>query len=291
MVAELGFGYDGDNGLGDRLVEAVLSGAKTATSSLAVEYVSGERLPRVGEQLRLVDRAGRERGVVETTDVRIIPLDEVGDDLARAEGEGFADAAAWRSAHTAFWADVAHLIRAESRDPAWTLRAHEPVVAHWFRLVRAGGPAEPSIQERLYPDLACFGCGPANVNGLRLRSYPGPDGDLTAEFRPWPEHDNGVGYLNGGIISTVLDCHSAAVVMAEADRRGWRAVGDAPLSYVTAGLDVRYLRPSPLHEPVSLRGRVVAASEDEISTEAQLWWDGKPRAAATAVWKRWRPRR
>ena len=61
-----------------------------------------------------------------------------------------------------------------------------------------------SIQERLLPDMRCFGCGPANERGLRLRSYPGDDA-VTASFTPWPEHDNGLGYLNGGIISTLLD--------------------------------------------------------------------------------------
>lgn len=48
-----------------------------------------------------------------------------------------------------------------------------------------------SIQERLYPSLPCFGCGPSNPKGLQLRSYPG-DGVVTAAFMPWPEHDNGL---------------------------------------------------------------------------------------------------
>ena len=69
-----------------------------------------------------------------------------------------------------------------------------------------------SIQDRLYPDLPCFGCGPVNERGLRLKSYATGDGEVIAEFTPWPEHDNGTGFLNGGIIATVLDCHSAAVV-------------------------------------------------------------------------------
>ena len=147
-----------------------------------------------------------------------------------------------------------------------------------------------SIQERLYPDLPCFGCGHGNPDGLRLRSYPADDGTVTAAFLPWPQHDNGLGFLNGGIICTVLDCHSAAAVMQEADRRGWQALGDAALSYVTAGLQVRYLRPAPLGEPVELRAAVSAASEAEMTAEVSLWWDGKPRAEATALWKRWRPR-
>lgn len=147
-----------------------------------------------------------------------------------------------------------------------------------------------SVQERLYPDLRCFGCGQANDKGLRLRSYPGEDGIVTAAFTPWPEHDNGLGYLNGGIISTVLDCHSAAAVILEAQRRGSPSAPDAPLPYVTAGLDVRYLRPSPLDETVELRGWIASAEEAQITAAVELVWDGKVRASATAYWKRWTPR-
>ncbi|MCA0144666.1 PaaI family thioesterase [Blastococcus sp. LR1] len=146
----------------------------------------------------------------------------------------------------------------------------------------------PSIQERLIPDMTCFGCGPANERGLRIRSYPGDDG-VTATFTPWPEHDNGLGYLNGGIISTLLDCHSAAAVLHEAEQRGLVTPGSA-LAYVTAGLDVRFLRPAPLAEPVSLVAVVTEASEAQMTVDVQLRWDGKPRATATALWKRWRPR-
>jgi acyl-coenzyme A thioesterase PaaI-like protein len=153
----------------------------------------------------------------------------------------------------------------------------------------APDPTQISIQERLYPQLPCFGCGPRNPRGLRLRSFPAADA-IVASFTPWPEHDNGLGYLNGGIIATVLDCHSAAAVTHTADEKGWPPLPGAALPYVTAGLDVRYLRPAPLAEPVHLRAVVVAAGEDEMTATAELVWDGKVRASATAVWKRWRPR-
>jgi acyl-coenzyme A thioesterase PaaI-like protein len=146
-----------------------------------------------------------------------------------------------------------------------------------------------SIQETLYPDLPCFGCGPGNLRGLRLRSFPVED-SVEAEFIPWPEHDNGLGFLNGGIIATILDCHSAAVVMSEAQSRGWGPLPGAALAYVTAGLDVRYVRPSPLHEPVRLQGRVTTAGEREMIAEVELVWDGKVRATAVATWRRWVPR-
>jgi acyl-coenzyme A thioesterase PaaI-like protein len=146
-----------------------------------------------------------------------------------------------------------------------------------------------SIQERLYPTLSCFGCGHANPKGLKLRSYLGT-GEVTATFTPWPEHDNGLGYLNGGIISTVLDCHSAAAVMVEAETRGWSTLPGAALAYVTAGLDVRYLRPAPLTEPLTLRAVIARATEPEIIAEVELLHGGKIRATAVARWRRWRPR-
>ena len=154
---------------------------------------------------------------------------------------------------------------------------------------QASGQDQPSIQQLLYPELPCFGCGPANDKGLQLRSYP-VGNTVKATFLPWPEHDNGLGFLNGGIISTVLDCHSASAVMWEADQNGWAAQPGAALPYVTAVLEVRFLRPSPLAQEVELTAIVVAASESEISCEVELAWEAKTRASAMAVWKRWRPR-
>ena len=139
MAPTMSFGYDGDGGLGDRLLAAVLRGAKTATSSLAVEYLSGEPLPRVGEHLELTDHQGCRHGLVETTRVVIAPLHEVGDDVARDEGEGFAHAGDWRRAHEAYWRETTDLIRTDAGDPGWQLRGCEPVVVQWFRLI---GPSQ-----------------------------------------------------------------------------------------------------------------------------------------------------
>ena len=154
---------------------------------------------------------------------------------------------------------------------------------------RPEAPGQLSIQQQLFPDLSCFGCGPANERGLQLRSHPSEDG-VRATFVPWPEHDNGLGFLNGGIIATILDCHSAAAVMWTAEQHGWVTLAGTALPYVTAGLDVRFLRPSPLTEPVELVARVATVTEPEITCDVELIWEGKPRASATAVWKRWRPR-
>jgi len=90
-----------------QLVEAVLCGDKTATASLRVEYVpsTDEPMPEVGERLLLVGWDDEPAGVVETTEVRVVPAGKVDLQFARDEGEGFGSVADWRAAHERFWAD------------------------------------------------------------------------------------------------------------------------------------------------------------------------------------------
>lgn len=126
MAKTMDFGHDGDDGLGDRLLAAVLRGEKTATSSLAIGYLSGDPLPRVGERLPLVDHTGGVHGTVEITRVTIIPLHLVGDNVARDEGEGFANAAEWRRDHVAYSTELTGVLRVKAGDPGWELREAEP---------------------------------------------------------------------------------------------------------------------------------------------------------------------
>ena len=148
--------------------------------------------------------------------------------------------------------------------------------------------SDPSIQQRFFPEMTCYGCGPANPKGLQLRSFPDAAGTM-AEFTPWPEHDNGLGFLNGGIICTVLDCHSATPVLLEAERLGL-TFDAVPLPFVTAGLQVAYLRPTPLAGSCLLRAQVVEVSESAMQVAVELWADSKLRVEGQATWKRWRPR-
>jgi acyl-coenzyme A thioesterase PaaI-like protein len=166
-----------------------------------------------------------------------------------------------------------------------------PVAAKPAPLWQGGAvPSDLSIQQHLFPTMTCFGCGPSNPRGLRINSYPSEDENtVTATFTPWPAHDNGLGFLNGGIISTLLDCHSAAAVLWAAHRHGWMTAGDT-IPYVTAGLDVRFRRPSPLDSPVELVSVVSELSEAQLTATAELVFEGRTRASATSLWKRWRPR-
>lgn len=125
---------------------------------------------------------------------------------------------------------------------------------------------EPSLQDRFAPDSRCFGCGPANPAGLRLASLESGE-ELVAEWTPGPHHEAFEGVLSGGIIGTLLDCHSnwtAAMQLMRA--RG----EDRPPACVTAEYSVRLLRPTPTARPVSLRARVVDAGTDRATVEAAL---------------------
>ncbi|HET7008671.1 MAG TPA: PaaI family thioesterase [Candidatus Binatia bacterium] len=104
----------------------------------------------------------------------------------------------------------------------------------------------------------CHGCGAANEKGLRLKSYW--DGDeAIATWRAEPHHCGGTKEnLNGGIIASLIDCHSLNLAIAQAYRAAGRPIGSAPrIGYVTANLNIAYLKPTPLQEPIDLRARVV----------------------------------
>ena len=90
--------------LRDKLVAAVLSGKKTATSGLAIEWeLEGEPLPVVGQRHTVVDSDERPVGVIETTSVEVMRLGDADLRLARDEGEDFEDVAQWRLEHERFW--------------------------------------------------------------------------------------------------------------------------------------------------------------------------------------------
>lgn len=143
----------------------------------------------------------------------------------------------------------------------------------------------PCLQERFAPASRCFGCGPANTSGLRIRSFV--EGNLVvAEWQPADQHQAFPGMINGGIIGTLLDCHS-----------NWAAawhlmqINGLPLPQctVTADYAVKLHRPTPLALPVSLRARLVEASVDRAIIEAELFSDGKTRATCRGTFVAVRP--
>jgi acyl-coenzyme A thioesterase PaaI-like protein len=137
----------------------------------------------------------------------------------------------------------------------------------------------PSLQERLAPASVCFGCGPANERGLRIRSFEG-EGGLVCDWMPEPHHHAFDGMLNGGICSALLDCHSnwaAAHHLMKA-----RNESTLPCT-VTAELAVKLRRPTPMAAPVHLTAKVVATEGDRVTVEAELTAAGKVTATCRGV--------
>jgi acyl-coenzyme A thioesterase PaaI-like protein len=135
------------------------------------------------------------------------------------------------------------------------------------------------VQDRYAPQSRCFGCGPANEKGLRIRSVP--DGDaLVAEWRAEPHHEAFPGMLNGGIIGALLDCHSNWTAAWHLMKK---AGADAPPCTVTAEFHVKLRRPTPSAAPIALRAEVVDSSDDRATIEATLSADGKVTATCRGV--------
>ncbi|MDQ7859948.1 MAG: PaaI family thioesterase [Armatimonadota bacterium] len=114
-----------------------------------------------------------------------------------------------------------------------------------------------AIQDHYPDDLShCYGCGRLNPEGLHLKSRW--DGEETvAEFLPRPYHIAIPGYVYGGLIASLIDCHGTGTAAAAAYRAAGREPGSEPvLRFVTAALRVDYLRPTPLGVPLEIRGRV-----------------------------------
>jgi len=123
--------------LRDKLVAAILAGEKTSTTALVLDYERDrEPLPEVGQHYAVVDSDGRPVAIIETTEIRVIRMDEVDEQFAREEGEGFESVADWRSAHERFWNGYIEEIRAYVGDPEWALGDDTAIVAERFRLVR-----------------------------------------------------------------------------------------------------------------------------------------------------------
>jgi uncharacterized protein YhfF len=124
--------------LRDRLVAAILSGAKTATTGLVLEYErENEPLPEVGQLLAVVDSADRRIAAIEVTRVRVIRLADVDLQHALDEGEGDESVAEWRAGHEKFWHSAE--VRAELGDPQVTVNDDTLVLAQRFRLVHVVG--------------------------------------------------------------------------------------------------------------------------------------------------------
>lgn len=128
-----------------------------------------------------------------------------------------------------------------------------------------------SLQDRHAPNNKCFGCGPSNAKGLRIKSRVEGE-QVVCDWMPEEHHEAFPGMLNGGIIGALLDCHSNWTA-------AWhlmRAQGASePPSTVTADFHVKLKRPTPSRKPVRLVARVVESTADRAVVEAEMSSEGK----------------
>lgn len=136
-----------------------------------------------------------------------------------------------------------------------------------------------------YPDeLAhCYGCGRLNRHGHQLKSRW--EGDQTvATFTPEPYHIAIPGYVYGGLIASLIDCHGTGTAAAAAAREAGRELdSSAEFRYVTASLQVDYLRPTPLGVPLEVRGSVEEVSGRKVVVTATVSAGGQVCARGRVV--------
>lgn len=131
--------------------------------------------------------------------------------------------------------------------------------------------SEKGLQETYAPHNACFGCGPANDKGLRIRSVVKGD-EVVANWRAEAHHEAFPGMLNGGIIGALLDCHSNWTAAWHLMKR---ADADKPPCTVTADYAIKLLRPTPSDGEIRLVARVSESDERKATIDAELHAGGE----------------
>ena len=136
--------------------------------------------------------------------------------------------------------------------------------------------SQKAFQDTYPDDLShCYGCGRLNEHGLQIKSYW--DGDETvAIFTPRPYHTAIPGYVYGGLIASLIDCHGTGTASAAAYRAEGHEMGTEPaLRYVTASIHVDYLRPTPMGVELEVRGSVKELKGRKVVVSATVSAEGE----------------
>lgn len=130
------------------------------------------------------------------------------------------------------------------------------------------------LQDQYAAKSSCFGCGPSNSKGLKIKSIVASENEVVADWTPEAHHEAFPGVLNGGIVGSLLDCHSNWTAAWHLMKKSGQ---EQPSCTVTAEYAVKLLRPTPTSGPIHLSARVVEAEskEDRAVVEATLSAGGK----------------
>jgi acyl-coenzyme A thioesterase PaaI-like protein len=144
--------------------------------------------------------------------------------------------------------------------------------------------SEKAFQDYYPDDLShCYGCGRLNEHGHQIKSYW--DGEETVcTFHPQPYHTAIPGFVYGGLIASLIDCHSTGTAAAATYREEGRAMDtEPPVRFVTASLRVDYLRPTPIGVPLEIRGTVKEITGRKVVVRATVSAQGEVCARGEVV--------
>lgn len=144
--------------------------------------------------------------------------------------------------------------------------------------------SEPAFQD-FYPENVahCYGCGRLNERGLRIQTRWEGEESVT-RFRPRPEHTAIPGFVYGGLLASLVDCHGTGTAAAAMYRQEGRPMDSLPaFRFVTASLHVDYLRPTPLDAELEIRGRVKEIKGRRVIVEATVSAGGVATARGEVV--------
>ena len=136
-----------------------------------------------------------------------------------------------------------------------------------------------SLQEELAPENRCFGCGPANDKGLKIRSFA-DGGEVVCTWQAETHHEAWDGTLSGGVLGTLFDCHMNWTAAVHLMRRN--DIAELPAT-VTAEFAVQMKAPTSSRVPVELRARVVESSARKAVVEATCTSEGRVTATGRGV--------
>ena len=123
-----------------------------------------------------------------------------------------------------------------------------------------------------YPDdfARCYGCGRLNRDGLHVRTLWRGDATV-ARFAPWPQHISVPGFVYGGLLASLIDCHAMATAAAAVERAAGRDIGDAPAPrYVTASLHIDFLKPTPHGPELELVARATEITGRKVTVQVDV---------------------
>lgn len=153
-----------------------------------------------------------------------------------------------------------------------------PAILAGVGCIHSHRPPLPTVKafQDYYPENLshCYGCGSNNDHGHRIRTFWEGDESVT-RYTPESYHTAVPGFVYGGLLASLIDCHGTGTAAAAIYRAEGREMGSEPqLRFVTGALNVSYLKPTPLGPELEIRGQVKEIKGRKVVVEATVYAEG-----------------